>query len=250
MSRRAASPVRGLLPLAVLLVVWEVAGDATSPFFPTPATWAPALAALWSTGVLAPAIAETLRTLLLGFAVAVALGAVLGAVIGAIGAADRALNPSLEFARAIPPAAMVPIATLLLGFDETMKVTMVGLAAGWPVLLSTRTGMRTLHHTLLDTARTLRLGHADRVSKVVAPALLPSVLLGVRVAAPIAVAITLLVEILTQVGGVGALIAQAQRTFQPARVYVLILVAGVISLCVNTAVGALESRLSRHHTPA
>ncbi len=110
--------------------------------------------------------------------------------------------------------------------------------------------MRTLHHTLLDTARTLRLGYADRVSKVVAPALLPSVLLGVRVAAPIAVAITLLVEILTQVGGVGALIAQAQRTFQPARVYVLIVVAGVISLCVNTAVGVLESRLSRHHTPA
>ena len=66
------------------------------------------------------------------------------------------------------------------------------------------------------------------------------------VAAPIAVVITLLVEILTNHEGVGALIAQSQRSFQPARVYALIVVAGALSLLVNGVLGMVESYVFRY----
>jgi ABC-type nitrate/sulfonate/bicarbonate transport system permease component len=72
--------------------------------------------------------------------------------------------------------------------------------------------------------------------------------LGVRVAAPIALVITLLVEILVELDGLGALITESQRTFRSARAYGLIgvaglisLVAGLISLVVHYLVGALET---------
>ncbi len=78
---------------------------------------------------------------------------------------------------------------------------------------------------LLDTARCLHLNAFDRSRKCVVPALLPSIFLGFRVAAPVALVITLLVEILTQVDGVGALIATAQRNGLGGQVYGLILVA-------------------------
>lgn len=146
----------------------------------------------------------------------------------------------------MPPAAVVPIATLLLGYDETMKVAVVTLAAVWAILLNTRAGVRRVDQTLLDAARSLQLGRVDRIRKVIVPALLPSIFLGVRVAAPIAVVITLLVEILTHVEGVGALIAQSQRTFQPARVYALIVVAGALSLLVNALLGAVETYAFRY----
>jgi ABC-type nitrate/sulfonate/bicarbonate transport system permease component len=166
-------------------------------------------------------------------------------VAGASRKIDRALGPTLEFARAMPPSAMVPIAALLIGYDQRMKVAVVTLAAVWPVLLNARAGVRMLDPALSDMARSLHLSRVDRTRKVLFPALLPSILLGVRVAAPVTLVITLLVEILTRVGGLGALIALGQRNYLAAQVYGLILVAGLFSLLVNGLVAVLEARLLR-----
>lgn len=242
----ASSRLGGLLPLVVLLSVWELAGSPGSPYFPPPSTWVSALIDLWENGALLAAVVATFTTFSIGLSAATLVGAGLGLVVGGSLVAERALNPTFEFARAMPPAAMVPIATLLLGYDETMKVTVVTLAAVWAILLNTRAGVRRIDRTLLDAVRSLQLGRVNRIRKVMVPALLPSVFLGVRVAAPIAVVITLLVEILTQVDGVGALIARSQQTFQPERVYALIVVAGALSLLVNAVLGAVESYAFRY----
>lgn len=242
------SPVCGLLPLALLLAVWQIVGSPQSPYFPAPSSWAGALVGPWQDGSLLDAVMATMRTFSLGLVAATLAGVAVGLVVGSLPKADRALNPSFEFARAMPPAAMVPVATLLLGYEETMKVVIVALATIWPVLLNTRTAVRGIDPTLLDTARTLRLSRPDRLRKVILPALLPSVFTGVRVAVPIALVITLLVEILTQVGGVGGLIAHSQQTFRPARLYGLIVVAGLLSLVVNTIVVRLERRVFRYRS--
>lgn len=246
--RRYGSALRGLLPLAVLLGLWELLGSPQSPLFPNPSSWVDALQDLLEAGRLGPGVIATLRTFGVGFVSATLLGATLGILVGGSRLADRALNPTFEFARAMPPAAMVPVATLLLGFDEAMKVTVVTIAAIWPVLLNTRAAAQGFDGTMLDTARTLRLGWFARLRKVVIPAMFPAILLGVRVGAPIAVVITLLVEILTQVNGVGALVADSQRTFRASRVYGLIAVAGLISLGVHAVVGRLESYLFRYRS--
>src|SRR5205085_7060804 len=121
----AFPPLRGLLPLALGLVVWQLVGSPRSPYFPAPSTWAQGLADLWRAGALRPAASDTLVTLALSVGVATVLGTVLGLAVGASRTADRALNPTLEFARAMPPAAVVPVATLLIGYGQTMKVTVV-----------------------------------------------------------------------------------------------------------------------------
>jgi ABC-type nitrate/sulfonate/bicarbonate transport system permease component len=146
----------------------------------------------------------------------------------------------------MPPSAMVPIAALLIGYDETMKVAVVTFAAVWSILLNTRAGVRAIDPVLLDTAKSLHLNWFDRLRKCVVPALMPSILLGVRVAAPVSLVITLLVEILTRVGGLGGLIALSQRNFLSAQVYGLILVAGLFSFVLNGLVAALEAFVFRH----
>jgi len=239
-------PLRGLLPLGVLLAVWQILGSEASPYFPPPSTWARGLHRLWENGTLGPAARQTFVTFALSLVTATFLGALLGAVVGALRRLDRALGPTLEFARAMPPAAMVPIAALLIGYDERMKVAVVTLAAVWPILLNTRAGVRALDPVLLDTARCLHLNWFDSSRKCIVPALMPAILLGVRVAAPVALVITLLVEILTRVGGLGALIALSQRNYLSAQVYGLILVAGVFSFLVNGLVAVLEAYLFRH----
>lgn len=240
------STIRGLLPLVVLLVVWQLVASDASPYFPPPSTWVPALVDLWQGAELLPAVTATLVTVFVSLATATALGTLLGCLVGVSSTADRALGPTFEFLRAIPPAAMVPVATLLLGYDDRMKVTVVTLAAVWAVLLNTRAGVHGLEPVLLESARSLQLNRFERLRKVILPALLPSVFRGIRVAAPIVLVITLLVEIVTQVEGLGSLIATSQRTFRSAQVYGLILVAGMISLMVNAFVTALESYTTRY----
>ena len=239
-------PLRGLLPLALLLAAWQLLGSESSPYFPPPSTWARGLRTLWQNGTLRPAATETLVTFALSLLAATVLGSILGIVVGVSNKIDRALGPSLEFARAMPPAAMVPIAALLIGYDETMKVAVVTFAAVWSILLNTRAGVRALDPVLLDTARCLHLGWFDSSRKCIVPALLPAILLGVRVAATVSLVITLLVEILTRVGGLGGLIALSQRNYLSAQVYGLILVAGLFSFVLNGLVAVLEALVFRH----
>lgn len=243
----AVPPLRGLLPLGLLLGAWQLAGTSSSPYFPRPSRWVEGLRDLWSAGTLRPAAIATLTTFALALVAATAVGLVLGIAVGASPRFDRALSPSLEFLRATPPAAVVPVATLLIGYDQTMKVAVAVFAALWPVLLNTRAGLRHLDPVLLDAARTLRLGWLARTRKVVVPALLPSVFVGVRVAAPVALVITLLVELLTQVNGIGALLGTAQRSYLAGQVYGLLLVAGLFSFAVNGLVSALEMHAFRRH---
>lgn len=246
---RGFPPLRGLLPLLVLLAVWQLIGSEASPFFPPPSSWVSAIAGQWAAGTLPVAALETLTTFAIALVVAIVLGTALGMAIGASARADRALGPSLAFARAIPPATVVPVAALLLGYDETMKVAVVTFAATWSILLSTRSGMRAVDPLLLDTAKTLRLNAVDTARKCVLPALLPSIFTGVRVATPVALAITLLVEVLTRVNGIGALIDAAQRSYLPGQVYGLLLVSALFTLLVTGAVSALEVYALRNRPP-
>jgi ABC-type nitrate/sulfonate/bicarbonate transport system permease component len=230
----------------LLLGVWQVVGSESSPYFPPPSSWARGLNTLWENGTLRPAAVETLVTFALALLAATVSGSVVGILVGTFRRVDRALGPTLEFARSMPPAAMVPIAALLIGYDETMKVAVVTFAAVWPILLNARAGVRSLDPVLLDTARSLHLSWFERLRKCIMPALMPAVLLGVRVAAPVALVITLLVEILTRVGGLGGLIALSQRNYLSAQVYGLILVAGLFSFLVSGVVAVVEGWVLRH----
>lgn len=244
--RRTFPPLRGLLPLAVGIGAWELWGPTRSPYFPRPSRWVQGLQTLWDAGLLRPAAVQTLTTFALGLLLATVLGASLGIVVGRSRTADRALGPTLEFARAIPPAAIVPVAALLIGYETSMKVTVVTAAAIWSVLLNTRAGVRALDPVLIDMARSLRLTTADRLRKCFLPALAPSIFLGVRVAAPVALVITLLVEIVTRLDGIGALMANAQRSYLAGQVYGLILVAGLFSFVVTAVVSLLQAYVFRH----
>jgi ABC-type nitrate/sulfonate/bicarbonate transport system permease component len=243
---RTFPPLRGLLPLGLVLGWWQLVGSEASPYFPAPSSWARGLYRLWQSGTLLAAAGQTLTTFALSLAVATVLGSVLGIAVGASRRIDRALGPTLEFARAMPPAAMVPVAALLIGYDERMKVAVVTSAAIWSVVLNVRGGVRALDPVLVDTARCLHLGWLDRSRKCIVPALLPAIFLGVRVAAPVALVVTLLVEIVTRVGGLGALIALSQRNYLSAQVYGLILLAGLFNFLVNGVVAALEALALRH----
>ena len=243
-----STPLRGLLPLVVLLAAWQIFGDSRSSYFPPPSTWYGAVSALASKGTLWQAIWMTFLSFIVGLFLAVVIGACAGLAAGSSRVFDRASGPTFEFLRVLPAAALVPLAALLLGYTMTMKLVIVVLVTIWPILLNCRAARRSMSSILLDVPRTLRLSRPDRFWKVLVPALLPPVLLGTRVAAPLALIITLLVEIVTSVNGLGSLLTVAQANYDSAQVYGLLVIAGILGYLVNEVVTRVEVVASRRIT--
>lgn len=247
--RNQLPPLRGLLPLALLLVVWQVLQHGPSPDFPAPATWWRAGHQLAARGVLAPAVISTLWTFFTGLALAGLLGFMLGLLIGTVGAVHRWTNLLLEYLRALPPPVMVPIAVLILGYSSTMKISVVVITAFWPVLLNTIAGVTTVQGLLLDVGRSLRMPWHARLLKIVIPATVPSLLLGLRIALPLAIVVTLLVEMLTGLPGIGRLMIAGQRNFNSPQVFALLAVAGVLGFALNLIFVVAESVVLRRWPP-
>jgi ABC-type nitrate/sulfonate/bicarbonate transport system permease component len=244
-GERAGTPVRGLLPLVLALGLWQVLGDPDSPYFPPPSDWYTATLPLLQNGELLPALGWTTLTFLIGLTLATLFGASIGVLVGSSRLADRALGPSLEFFRILPAASLVPVAALILGYTMTMKLAVVVLPATWPILLACRSARRSLSSVLMDVPRTLGLSGRERLTKVVLPAMSRAVLLGVRVSAPLALIITLLVEIVTRINGLGGLLGRAQVNFLSAQVYGLLVIAGLLGYLVNLAVTNMEGAVSK-----
>jgi ABC-type nitrate/sulfonate/bicarbonate transport system permease component len=153
----------------------------------------------------------------------------------------RALTPLLEFLRSLPPPTIVPIAVLLIGYDESMKLVVIVIAAVWPILLNTASSVEGLNPLLLDVGSTFRLSHSETIRKIIVPSAVPGLLIGVRVAIPLALVITLLVEMLTSIPGLGAMIILAQRNFNAAQVYGLVMLIGVFGFLFNLIFQVIEA---------
>jgi ABC-type nitrate/sulfonate/bicarbonate transport system permease component len=244
--RTGISPVQGLLPLALVLVVWQIFGEDNNLWAPRPSAWFDQIARLAQSGVLGQALLSTIQTFALSMVAATIVGSILGALVGRNRLADRMFSPIFEFFRVLPPPAIVPFAVLMAGYSENMKVGVVVVSAVWPILLQVRTGMRNIDPITFDVARALRLSRRAVVGKVVLPALAPSVLQGVRLATPLILVIVLLVEIVTRINGLGAQIQGAQEYYQSAAVYGLLVITGLLALGMNLIVGAAEGWLLRY----
>jgi sulfonate transport system permease protein len=239
-------PLVGLLPLIIALVVWQLVQHGTSAYYPRPSLWWEGIKEEWTAGNLRPALEATVKSFVIALVVATVIGTALGILIGRSRRLDRALGPFLDFCRFLPAAAVVPIAVLFAGYTENMKVFVVVFAAIWPILLQVRSAVRSQSPLLLDVARSLRLSRLRTLRQVILPSLVPAIMLGLRVAAPLVLIVVLLVEIVTQVTGLGSLISTAQRTFDAATAYGLLAIAGVLGITVNAMLAALESWLLRY----
>jgi len=236
----ALPSIRGFIPLAAGLLIWQIVQPGPSPYFPPPSLW-------WRAFVMLPpehlreAVLATVASFCYGMAIAIVIGGAFGVMIGYSRIIRRALSPLFEFLRALPPPTIVPIAVLLIGYDESMKLIVVVLSALWPILLNTAASVQGLNPLLLDVGSTFRLSHREIISKIIVPSAVPGLLIGVRIAIPLALVVVLLVEMLTSIPGLGAMIIMAQRNFNAAQVYALLTLIGLLGFLFNLLFQVIEA---------
>ncbi|WFE54703.1 ABC transporter permease [Micromonospora sp. WMMD1155] len=231
---------------ALLLVLWGVvATRATSQFFPDPLTIAEAFRETWVGPAFVADVLPSLARLGLGVAVSIVLGIAAGTVIGLTHWLRELLEPLLEFLRAIPPPVLIPVAMLLLGITDTMKVVVIVSGAVWPILLNTIEGVRGTDSVMTETADSFQVSWWERLWFLVLPAASPRIMAGVRQALSVALILMVISEMFASSSGLGYRIAYFQRNYLIAEMWSGIVLLGLVGVFLAVAFGLVERRVLR-----
>jgi len=235
----------GLLSILGAMLLWELicrAGLVNLSLLPPPSQIAPALWKILASGSFLTPLGQTLGMLLIGYTIACMAGVALGLLMGCSDHLYGLLEPLVEVIRPIPKPALIPAMVVFLGIGAGMKITMVALAALFPVLINTLQGVRGVDPVLLATARTLGCSRLATIRKIILPASLPMILTGMRVSLSMGLVLVILAEMLAAESGIGFLILDLQRSFQVRPMYAWIAILAVVGLLLNVLFEMVEDR--------
>jgi ABC-type nitrate/sulfonate/bicarbonate transport system permease component len=232
--------------LAVLLGVWEWFGRGTANFeFAPPSRIAVAAGEMIRSGELPRAMADSVVALLLGFAFACFVGIGAGYAMGWWRTLGRTLDPFVSALYVIPIAALIPAMIVWFGLGLTSRVLIISLFAVFEILLNSYAGVKNVDPYVVDVARTFGASHRDLLTKVVFPATLPFVFVGLRMAASRALKGMIVVEMIFVVTGLGRLIIVNAQSFRMDRVLVAAITVALIGVLLSAAVQMVERRVMR-----
>lgn len=233
--------------ILAFLAAWEMAPrlHLVEPAFLPPLS--EVLSTGWSlirSGELLEHIRASLSRSLIGFALAIVSAVPLGFLIGWYRGVANTLNPLLEALRNTAALALLPVFILLLGIGETSKIALILYACSWPILLNTVSAVRSVDPLLIKSARTMGLGSAQLFRKVILPASVPSIFVGIRLAGATSLVVLVAAEMIGAKAGLGYMIIYAQYNFQIPHMYFGILTITVIGVLFNALLHSIE----RHFT--
>lgn len=209
------------------------------------------LAALWqglSSGALLDDIGISLQRSGIAFAAAVGLGIPLGLFMGQIRSVEEALDPILQFFRQTSALALYPVFILLLGLGEASKVFVIFWATLFPILLATIGGVKEVDRKLIEMAATFGASRRTVFTRVVLPAAVPSIFVGLRLSATTALLLLIAAEMIGANKGIGFQVMNAQYNFQIPQMFAAILLLALLGLGANAVLVVLQRRLCRWAT--
>ena len=172
----------------------------------------------------------------------------LGVPLGLSPVLRRLAMPHIEYWRAMPPPALLPISVVLLhSIGNSQKVSFIAFFCLFPVLLNTVDGVRSIDPTLLDTARSFRVPVADRIRRLVLPAALPQIVAGMRNSLALAVIMMVLSEYFAATSGVGYVLLISKNTFQLVPMWAAIVLIGLLGYLLNALFLLFERRALAWH---
>ena len=185
----------------------------------------------------------TLREVVLGFACALGAGLAFALILHLSDTLRRAFYPLLVASQTIPIVIVAPLLVAWLGYDLAPKLAIVGLVCFFPVTVTTLDGLAGVDPDLRKLMRTLDASRLQSFRRVEAPAALPALFSGARIAVAVAVIGAVLAEQAGSSDGLGHLILQAIPQFETARAYAAVVVLSAFAIALFAGLRLAERRL-------
>lgn len=164
--------------------------------------------------------------------------------MGWYGVARGLMEPWIQFFRTVPPLAIIPLAVVVMGIDETPKIFVIFLAAFLACVISTFQGVVNVDRTLIDAARVLGAKDAVIFARVVVPASTPFILVGMRVGLGSAWATLVAAELIAAQQGLGYRMQNAQLYYDLPTIFVGLISIGILGLLMDRILLLAERKLT------
>jgi sulfonate transport system permease protein len=249
LSRTWVVALLGLLVPAALLAAWQWASTVGGVFevyeLPPPGwVWAAGLE-LVERGELWTHVAISTQRVLLGFVAGALLGLALGAVVGLSRLSSVLLSPTVGAIRAVPSLAWIPLLLVWLKIGEDSKVTLIAIGAFFPVYTTVSAALRHVDPHLVEAGRAFGLRGAELFRTVQLPAVLPSVVSGLRLALAQSWLFLVAAELAGASMGLGFLLTDSQNNGRIDRVVLAIVLLAVLGKLTDALIGLAEKHLLR-----
>jgi ABC-type nitrate/sulfonate/bicarbonate transport system permease component len=228
--------VFGLATACGLILIWQLllgTGLVHVEYLPAPSGIARALWSLTAQGGLAGDIGHTVGVTLLSWVIASAMGLTFGLLIGSFPEVWRYSMASVELLRSMPSVAFVPVSLLVFAFTVKMELALTVYIAQWLVLVNTVDGVRAVSPQLLEVAKMLRMSWPDRMRKIVLPAAMPVIIVGLRLGLSVSLVLAVVSEMIGNPAGLGYQLIFEQRALQPERMFAYLVVIGGLGVLLN-----------------
>ena len=240
----AASKFRWLLPLGfigILIAGWHIATRSQTGILPGPWVVLKAIGELARRGLLLKDVVASVFRVTWGFLLAVVTGIPFGLLLGWNRRMAMALNPFIQIFRPISPLAWIPIAVLWFGVGDLAAIYLIFLASFLPLTVTAMNAVRNIDEVHLRAARNFGLTPSQIVWRVLYPAAMPQLIIGLRIALGIAWLVVVAAEMIAVNSGLGFLIIDSRNAGNRYDLVIAgMIIIGLIGLLLDTALRRLE----------
>jgi NitT/TauT family transport system permease protein len=236
---RVVPPV---LVIALLLALWWViVARNDGHIFPTPGQVVTGAWDLAQDGTLWEHIQASLLRVGIGFGLALLVAVPLGLWMGWVSAAFYTLNPLFQMLRPISPIAWIPVAILWFGVGNTSPIFLIFISSVFPMIVQTTMGVRTIDRRYLRAAANFGVSRSVLFRRVVIPAVLPEIIVGMRIGIGVAWLVVVAAEMVALNSGLGYLIMDSRNAGNRYDLVIAsMIIIGVIGLLLDGATRLLE----------
>ena len=235
-----------LLTLSVLLILWHTGVKwSGTRVFPSPLDVEHGFAELLRKGLLWKYMRDSLMRVGLGYALAALCGIPLGLLLGWYPDAASTVNPVIQMLRPISPLAWIPLSIVWFGTSDLAAVFLIFLASFFPIVVSTSNGVRSVPTMYRQAGGNFGLTPAALLYRVILPASLPQILVGLRIALGVAWLVVVAAEMIAVNSGLGYLIIDSRNAGKRYDLVVAgVILIGAIGLALDSAMRRFEKRKS------
>ncbi len=233
----------GLIIPALLVLVWQLStslGWVSTAQFPSPSMVWDAGVKLASDNLLGLYVAISTQRVIIGFLIGAALGLSVGAVVGLSRSWDLLLSPTLGAIRAVPSLAWVPLLLLWLKIGEESKITLIAIGAFFPVYTTVAAALRHVDRQLVEAGRAFGLTGVKLFLTVQLPAVLPSVLAGLRLGLAQSWLFLVAAELIAASMGLGFLLSESGSNGRIDRIFLAIILLALLGKLTDAVIGFFE----------
>jgi len=239
---RIRQALPSVLVIALLLSVWWAVVRATaSVIFPTPWQVVTGTLELVEDGTLWMHIGASLFRVGTGFLLAVVLAVPLGLWMGWVRGAFVTLNPIFQILRPISPIAWIPIAILWFGVGNASPIYLIFISSLFPMIVQTTAGVHTIERRYLRAAENFGVSRTTLFTRVVIPAVLPQIIVGMRIGLGVAWLVVVAAEMIALRSGLGYLIIDSRNAGNRYDLVIAgMIIIGLIGLMLDGLMRLLE----------